>query len=135
MFSIDFSETLSPIIVPCRHQDCPAVGLPIPQCSFEMSLRLFVFVFLIFFFSSRRRHTRYIGDWSSDVCSSDLPSARRQHGQRAHRDPRVTRYPRAEGGAASRRPTARIAGGPRPGSPRAWARSRSEERRVGKESR
>src|SRR5437762_10290716 len=26
------------------------------------------------FFSSRRRHTRYIGDWSSDVCSSDLPS-------------------------------------------------------------
>src|SRR5437879_10932130 len=28
--------------------------------------------FLLFFFSSRRRHTRYIGDWSSDVCSSDL---------------------------------------------------------------
>ena len=27
---------------------------------------------LTFFFSSRRRHTRYIGDWSSDVCSSDL---------------------------------------------------------------
>src|SRR5437762_4772006 len=26
---------------------------------------------LEFFFSSRRRHTRYIGDWSSDVCSSD----------------------------------------------------------------
>src|SRR5437763_1548844 len=25
-----------------------------------------------FFFSSRRRHTSYIGDWSSDVCSSDL---------------------------------------------------------------
>src|SRR5437763_15885158 len=29
-----------------------------------------------FFFSSRRRHTRYIGDWSSDVCSSDLISVR-----------------------------------------------------------
>src|SRR5437762_4309659 len=28
--------------------------------------------FSFFFFSSRRRHTRYIGDWSSDVCSSDL---------------------------------------------------------------
>src|SRR5437764_5727586 len=28
--------------------------------------------FLFFFFSSRRRHTTYIGDWSSDVCSSDL---------------------------------------------------------------
>src|SRR3712207_8768987 len=26
------------------------------------------------FFSSRRRHTRYWRDWSSDVCSSDLPS-------------------------------------------------------------
>src|SRR5437763_10950190 len=30
---------------------------------------------LCFFFSSRRRHTRYIGDWSSDVCSSDLAPA------------------------------------------------------------
>src|SRR5437764_9983304 len=30
------------------------------------------FHFFFFFFSSRRRHTRYIGDWSSDVCSSDL---------------------------------------------------------------
>src|SRR6266487_5341606 len=27
---------------------------------------------LFFFFSSRRRHTRWTGDWSSDVCSSDL---------------------------------------------------------------
>src|SRR6266487_7046794 len=27
---------------------------------------------LSFFFSSRRRHTRWTGDWSSDVCSSDL---------------------------------------------------------------
>src|SRR5256885_5146458 len=30
------------------------------------------FIFLFFFFSSRRRHTRLQGDWSSDVCSSDL---------------------------------------------------------------
>src|SRR5437879_8357713 len=30
---------------------------------------------VFFFFSSRRRHTRYIGDWSSDVCSSDLAAA------------------------------------------------------------
>src|SRR5207248_7693518 len=28
--------------------------------------------FFFFFFSSRRRHTRSYGDWSSDVCSSDL---------------------------------------------------------------
>src|SRR3712207_7294243 len=29
-------------------------------------------VLYFFFFSSRRRHTRYWRDWSSDVCSSDL---------------------------------------------------------------
>src|SRR5690348_2023329 len=32
----------------------------------------FLFFFFFFFFSSRRRHTRWTGDWSSDVCSSDL---------------------------------------------------------------
>src|SRR5690348_6778903 len=31
-----------------------------------------------FFFSSRRRHTRWTGDWSSDVCSSDLRGESRQ---------------------------------------------------------
>src|SRR5205807_4943828 len=31
----------------------------------------------LFFFSSRRRHTRLQGDWSSDVCSSDLDLRRR----------------------------------------------------------
>src|SRR6266581_6345086 len=30
---------------------------------------------MFFFFSSRRRHTRWTGDWSSDVCSSDLIAA------------------------------------------------------------
>src|SRR6266850_8452077 len=30
-----------------------------------------------FFFSSRRRHTRLQGDWSSDVCSSDLAARRK----------------------------------------------------------
>src|SRR5690606_40166714 len=34
-------------------------------------LVLFLFI-LSFFFSSRRRHTRFSRDWSSDVCSSDL---------------------------------------------------------------
>src|SRR5205809_4894744 len=29
-------------------------------------------IVLLFFFSSRRRHTRCSRDWSSDVCSSDL---------------------------------------------------------------
>src|SRR5438046_6701039 len=32
-------------------------------------------VTIFFFFSSRRRHTRLVSDWSSDVCSSDLPGA------------------------------------------------------------
>src|SRR5688572_21480727 len=36
-----------------------------------------IFVFLFFFFSSRRRHTRFDCDWSSDVCSSDLTLAAR----------------------------------------------------------
>src|SRR5438876_7695017 len=31
-----------------------------------------------FFFSSRRRHTRWTGDWSSDVCSSDLDNRIKQ---------------------------------------------------------
>src|SRR5262245_62845050 len=37
-------------------------------------------VHTVFFFSSRRRHTRCLSDWSSDVCSSDLdehPAAER----------------------------------------------------------
>src|SRR6266581_2486026 len=33
-------------------------------------------VYRLFFFSSRRRHTRWTGDWSSDVCSSDLVDGR-----------------------------------------------------------
>src|SRR5205814_4212759 len=32
------------------------------------------------FFSSRRRHTRCLSDWSSDVCSSDLPGSKNQIG-------------------------------------------------------
>src|SRR5256885_11164419 len=36
---------------------------------FELRLRC---IRAVFFFSSRRRHTRLQGDWSSDVCSSDL---------------------------------------------------------------
>src|SRR5688572_31597054 len=35
-------------------------------------MHLWILVLFIFFFSSRRRHTRFDCDWSSDVCSSDL---------------------------------------------------------------
>src|SRR3712207_545015 len=38
-------------------------------CCWRVDMWYFV---CLFFFSSRRRHTRYWRDWSSDVCSSDL---------------------------------------------------------------
>src|SRR5690349_11359507 len=41
-----------------------------PDCAWLPAL--FVSVKVSFFFSSRRRHTRSLRDWSSDVCSSDL---------------------------------------------------------------
>src|SRR5690606_30213062 len=50
------------------------------------------------FFSSRRRHTRFSRDWSSDVCSSDLPRNRRAD------------RPRGPSGGPSRRPGALAAG-------------------------
>src|SRR2546430_11531871 len=52
---------------------------------------------IVFFFSSRRRHTRFDCDWSSDVCSSDLTRKGRRCGRmtmtrRARlRHPSVTR--------------------------------------------
>src|SRR2546426_1069158 len=58
-------------------------------CEFSMSgvltwVRLiygrFFLAEFFFFFSSRRRHTRLQGDWSSDVCSSDLHVGRAQDG-------------------------------------------------------
>src|SRR5207248_5958525 len=74
--------------------------------------------FFFFFFSSRRRHTRSYGDWSSDVCSSDLIVWRDRRGK--------------EWGSSSGY------GGRGPETSRRnvvgrW--ERSEERRVGKEGR
>src|SRR2546430_12075667 len=65
----------------------------------------------IIFFSSRRRHTRFDCDWSSDVCSSDL------EGQGAHR-----RVPRR---TAARRQAARPHSVPR--RPAGCRQDRSEE--------
>src|SRR5438093_10572120 len=62
---------------------------------------------IFFFFSSRRRHTRLVSDWSSDVCSSDL-------GYSAH--------------------DRLVHAGAQLGIPFAFDK-RSEERRVGKECR
>src|SRR2546430_6091614 len=44
------------------------------------------FVLFCFFFSSRRRHTRFDCNWSSDVCSSDLPSGTTPQGGRCDQD-------------------------------------------------
>src|SRR3989475_11251405 len=39
-----------------------------------------LYIMIFFFFSSRRRHTRFDCDWSSDVCSSDLDTSIRTGG-------------------------------------------------------
>src|SRR5260221_7799529 len=49
-------------------------GYSLPWSLFPSHLRLRTYL-LSFFFSSRRRHTRSLCDWSSDVCSSDLKPA------------------------------------------------------------
>src|SRR6266542_6037834 len=69
-----------------------------------------VLVWIFFFFSSRRRHTRCYRDWSSDVCSSDLLG-----GSSLVASPQPCSLLRMATGTRS-----------------AW---RSEERRVGKEGR
>src|SRR5437879_11334703 len=76
-----------------------------------------------FFFSSRRRHTRYIGDWSSDVCSSDLDAPGLLGGGiGAGHDPSL---PKCRGVMAAKKE-----------DKLGWrASDRSEERRVGKECR
>src|SRR5207248_6033261 len=92
-----------------------------------------------FFFSSRRRHTRSYGDWSSDVCSSDLLQLLgRLLGDRAllggleaffldipHQDPASRHL--IGGDLAERRFRVDLAPVDHEGA------SRSEERRVGKE--
>src|SRR5438045_5057276 len=76
-----------------------------------------------FFFSSRRRHTRCLSDWSSDVCSSDLEGPEEDPGERRDRRTAI----REEVVRAMVQGDAHQRG--REPSPR------SEERRVGKECR
>src|SRR5437870_7825069 len=59
-----------------------------------------------FFFSSRRRHTRWPRDWSSDVCSSDLARCRRLRPSPCRVRPPAAAWPR------NRRHRARTAGPP-----------------------
>src|SRR5689334_24232657 len=99
--------------------------------------------FFYFFFSSRRRHTRWNCDWSSDVWSSDLDIGALViadiQGPQRERAPRLGfcccplgQIPRSAG--TKERGVARIAGVNIPTNKRVTI-SRSEERRVGKECR
>src|SRR5690606_40455564 len=45
----------------------------------KKNLTNYTCIYTFFFFSSRRRHTSFSRDWSSDVCSSDLTIYRKQH--------------------------------------------------------
>ena len=104
----------------CRWVECIACDILLFKI---ISLRFF-FVIFFFFFSSRRRHTRYIGDWSSDVCSSDLVAdylkVHKDTVKRALRELRNAGWLRSDGdGGRGKSPMLR----------------RSEERRVGKECR
>src|SRR5256885_10086546 len=85
-----------------------------------------------FFFSSRRRHTRLQGDWSSDVCSSDLQTTLVEHFIR-HGD-RITYITVLTDPVYLAEPLIRNSDMRRSArNPEAWLRS--EERRVGKECR
>src|SRR5690606_41045565 len=89
----------------------------------------------VFFFSSRRRHTRFSRDWSSDVCSSDLEDDRGD--EEVPEDPVVARIATVAWGrqgqlvhcGGTRWTLLRVCRCSPPGA----IRRRSEERRVGKE--
>src|SRR5690606_39654353 len=79
-----------------------------------------------FFFSSRRRHTRFSRDWSSDVCSSDLTC----HGISLR-----LKQASSVGGTMGSRLDLGQRECPCPEAEQGHGSGRSEERRVGKEGR
>src|SRR5438132_13403235 len=79
-----------------------------------------LYLIFVFFFSSRRRHTISLCDWSSDVCSSDLQSG---HSSQTGRE-----FHRIAGRALQALELPREVGP-------VGLEARSEERRVGKELR
>src|SRR5260221_473891 len=103
-----------------------------------------VYVGFIFFFSSRRRNTRSLCDWSSDVCSSDLGHRRGDQAREGLSGAEVGRERRGRGDVRGYVATAGIVAPANGGLNDAAARAvgkllrhhgRSEERRVGKECR
>src|SRR5256885_6785609 len=99
----------------------------------ESAVRVYVVRF--FFFSSRRRHTRLQGDWSSDVCSSDLRELKSKEADESLSD--WTR-PLPDGSCPPELKTLLLeaVNGPHHPMPEEYFdKLRSEERRVGKECR
>src|SRR5207253_4776370 len=95
----------------CLHWSCDVSQIHIPS---------------IFFFSSRRRHTRWPRDWSSDVCSSDLPVSPNNVGRLALAVGVLAVFIVADLGKPAGAPLVALV---------AIVLLRSEERRVGKECR
>src|SRR5438270_4130478 len=86
------------------------------QCDRLMLMVGLSFLTLSFFLSSRRRHTIFVCDWSSDVCSSDLVA-----------DDLLDRTAEVDVDEVRLEQLGNHGGGP--------GHDRSEERRVGKEGR
>src|SRR5690606_40655060 len=90
-------------------------------------------------FSSRRRHTSFSRDWSSDVCSSDLelaratclPMARGSDRPQGYKSPRVPPTTRTAANSPVRQ-TPQYSRDGRAESSLSLPQTRSEERRVGK---
>src|SRR5205814_5484426 len=89
------------------------------------------------FFSSRRRHTRCLSDWSSDVCSSDLSKVRPLRGSRVRFTPPPwdRLYPWSRNSRPISAPYWKARSGSHDDAAARSLGNRSEERRVGKELR
>src|SRR5690606_39374957 len=92
----------------------------------------------LFFFSSRRRHTRFSRDWSSDVCSSDLQSGLLFEPEPSRQQALAANFVNLPSSSAFPALRNKITGNPDKAPSRrhfSKSRFRSEERRVGKEGR
>src|SRR5262245_64095807 len=103
---------------------------------FSVTIGIVCYGCFSFFFSSRRRHTRCLSDWSSDVCSSDLIGWWERRAERRLRDGNFKLgLLEARAFDVYNRVEKKLF--PRVDLSRSWVDPghRSEERRVGKESR
>src|SRR5690348_17420967 len=85
----------------CRNEQTRMLGVIVMNTAAYLIFISISFTFArcacFFFFSSRRRHTRWTGDWSSDVCSFRSPRQGCQGGRRGHRRLDVARVAGASG--------------------------------------